>query len=129
MLDKMNVSIKDVNFVKSNNKEKETFIHRIFDNQINQEFSKKEIQSITSELSLINTKQDEQEAQSIALILRETLETPNKTAGLICNNPNLILRIKNELLKWDININDYSGENLYYSTQAKLFLLVGITSS
>jgi ATP-dependent helicase/nuclease subunit B len=125
MLDKMDVSIKDVNFIKSNNKEKETFIHRIFDNQINQQFSKKEIQGITSALSLINTKQDEQEAQSIALILRETLETPNKTAGLICNNPNLILRIKNELLKWDININDYSGENLYYSTQAKLFLLVG----
>jgi ATP-dependent helicase/nuclease subunit B len=125
MLDKMDVSIKDVNFVKSNHTEKENFIHRIFDNQIYQEFSKKEMQKITSNLSLINTKQEEQEAQSIALILRETLETPNKTAGLICNNPNLILRIKNELLKWNININDYSGENLYHSTQAKLFLLVG----
>jgi ATP-dependent helicase/nuclease subunit B len=52
------------------------------------------------------------EARSIALILRHALETPKQTAALITPDRNLAKRVKAELQRWNISIDDSAGEPL-----------------
>ena len=52
------------------------------------------------------------EARTIALILREALETPGQTAALITPDRDLAKRVKAELLRFDIVIDDSAGEPL-----------------
>ncbi len=125
MFEAMNVKQNNIKQLCKIEDKKETFIHRLFDTNIYKKFSIANIKNITNKLSIIATKNEEIEAKTIALILRETLQTPNKTAGFISNNQSLIFRVKNELLKWNLEINDYLGEKLTQSNQAKFFLLVG----
>ncbi|MDR0484652.1 MAG: double-strand break repair protein AddB [Alphaproteobacteria bacterium] len=103
----------------------ENIIHRIFDNTIYKNAESKDIKNFSSKFSIIKAKNEEEEAKTIALAMREVLETQGKTAGLITNNQNLITRVRSELLRYDIEIDDYLGNSLYNSLQAKFFLLVG----
>ena len=57
-------------------------------------------------LSLIEAENDEEEALSIALIMREVLETPDKTAALITPDPALARRVKARLRRWNVEV-DY----------------------
>lgn len=52
------------------------------------------------------------EAQTIALLLRETLEIPNKTAVLITPDRDLSRRVSAELLRWDVQVDDSAGISL-----------------
>jgi len=52
------------------------------------------------------------EAEVISLIMRETLETPGKTAALVTPDRNLARRVAAELLRWDIEIDDSAGQPL-----------------
>ena len=54
------------------------------------------------------------EASAIALILRFALETPHKTAALVTPDRDLAQRVKAELLRWDIVIDDSAGEPLHH---------------
>lgn len=56
----------------------------------------------------------QQEALSIALIMRETLEEPHKTAALITPDRLLARSVTAILKRWDINIDDSAGENLIH---------------
>lgn len=49
------------------------------------------------------------EAEVIALIMRETLETPTKTAALVTPDRNLARRVAGELRRWQIEIDDSAG--------------------
>ena len=49
------------------------------------------------------------EAGTIALILREALETPGRTAALVTPDRNLATRVRTELLRWNIQIDDSAG--------------------
>ncbi|MEM6603821.1 MAG: double-strand break repair protein AddB [Pseudomonadota bacterium] len=60
-------------------------------------------------LHLIQADTHRQEATAIALILRETLETPGKTAALITPNRILVRQVKAELLRWGIVPDDSAG--------------------
>ena len=104
---------------------KESLIHRIFDHEIYKNFENKQVADAVQGISCIVAKNEEEEAKTIALALREVLESPKKTAGLISNNSSVIKRVMNELLRWGIKIDDYIGTPLYNSLQAKLFMLVG----
>ena len=53
------------------------------------------------------------EASSIALIMREVLETPEKTAALVTTDRNLARRVANELEKWEIKVDDSAGRPLH----------------
>ncbi|MFV0625898.1 MAG: double-strand break repair protein AddB [Alphaproteobacteria bacterium] len=53
------------------------------------------------------------EASSIALIMREVLETPEKTAALVTTDRNLARRVANELEKWEIKVDDSAGKPLH----------------
>ncbi|MEX0583537.1 MAG: double-strand break repair protein AddB [Sneathiella sp.] len=52
------------------------------------------------------------EAQSVALLLREALETEGKTAVLITPDRDLSRRVSAELRRWDIEVDDSAGISL-----------------
>jgi len=57
----------------------------------------------TTDLSLIETQTDAEEALVLALILRQTLETPDKTAALVTPDQNLARRVRAQLSRWEID--------------------------
>jgi ATP-dependent helicase/nuclease subunit B len=67
------------------------------------------------------------EAQAIALALRETLETPGKTAALVTPDRQLASRVSALLERWGIEADDSAGRRL--SETAPGTLLLGIASA
>lgn len=63
-------------------------------------------------LSLIEAQSDEEEALTIALILRETLETEDATAALVTPDPALARRVKAKLRRWQVEVDYSQGEPL-----------------
>jgi ATP-dependent helicase/nuclease subunit B len=51
----------------------------------------------------------ESEARAIAVVLRETLETPNRTAALVTRDRDLARRVAAELTRWGLKIDDSAG--------------------
>lgn len=64
-------------------------------------------------ISFIECADDRQEALSVALILRETLNNPSKTAALVTTDRNLARRTATELERWGIKIDDSAGKPLH----------------
>lgn len=60
-------------------------------------------------IRLINCADVRKEALAIALIMRETLETPEKTAALVTTDRNLARRVAAELQRWEIKVDDSAG--------------------
>ena len=54
-----------------------------------------------------------QEAAAVSMIIRETLETPEKTVALVTTDRNLSRRVVSELQKWNINADDSAGQPLH----------------
>ncbi|MBL4740477.1 MAG: double-strand break repair protein AddB [Sneathiella sp.] len=52
------------------------------------------------------------EAQTIALLMRETLEHPTRTATLVTPDRDLSRRVSSELKRWDIEVDDSAGSSL-----------------
>ena len=67
------------------------------------------------------------EAQAIALIIREALETPGKTAALITPDRQLAARVSALLERWGIEADDSAGKPLSETPPATL--LLGIASA
>lgn len=63
-------------------------------------------------LSLIDCADIREEALSIALIMRETLQEPERTAALVTADRNLARRVANELERWEIKVDDSAGKPL-----------------
>jgi ATP-dependent helicase/nuclease subunit B len=63
-------------------------------------------------LTLIETAHPGEEASSIALILRQSLETKGATAALVTPDRNLARRVASEMGRWDILIDDSAGRPL-----------------
>ena len=63
-------------------------------------------------LSIVEASHPGEEALAIALILRETLETPGKTAALVTPDRNLARRVASEMRRWNIEIDDSAGRPL-----------------
>ncbi len=60
----------------------------------------------------INCTGPQAEAQVIALLMREVLEQPRKTAVLITPDRDLSRRVSAELKRWDIEVDDSAGSSL-----------------
>lgn len=84
-------------------------------------FPQKEFDNI----KLINCDDVRQEAATIALILRSTLETKEKTAALVTSDRNLSRRVISELKRWDINADDSAGQPLSLTPIGIYFRLIG----
>jgi ATP-dependent helicase/nuclease subunit B len=63
-------------------------------------------------VELVPTRSIEEQAVVAALILRECLETPGRTACLVTPDRQLARRVKAELRRWNIDITDSAGEPL-----------------
>ncbi|RZV44588.1 MAG: double-strand break repair protein AddB, partial [Acidimicrobiales bacterium] len=63
-------------------------------------------------LSLIEAKTEEEEANVIAVIMRETLELPGKTCALVTPDPSLARRVRAKLSRWNVEVDSSAGEPL-----------------
>ncbi len=94
-----------------------------------------DMNSAIENLHFVNAPDRHIEARAIALILRHALETPNQTAALVTPDRDLAQRVKTELARWDIVIDDSAGEPLHHYGIAALATLVlqalenGLTSA
>lgn len=73
-------------------------------------------------LSLIETANEAEEADVIALLMRETLETPGKTAALVTPDSGLARRVSAVLRRWELQVSPSSGFPLL-QTRAGQFLI------
>ncbi len=64
------------------------------------------------------------EAGAIALIVREAIETADKTAALVTPDRNLARRVATELRRWGIRVDDTAGQALRQTQAAKVILLM-----
>ena len=63
-------------------------------------------------LSLLEAENDEDEALAIALVIRETLETPDHTAALVTPDQALARRVKARLRRWTVDVDLSQGQPL-----------------
>ena len=63
-------------------------------------------------ISLVDCDDIRSEALTIVLIMRETLEHPEKTAALVTTDRNLARRVASELQRWNIKVDDSAGQPL-----------------
>ncbi|MES2728956.1 MAG: PD-(D/E)XK nuclease family protein [Pseudomonadota bacterium] len=73
-------------------------------------------------ICLLEAETPEQEAQAIALAMREVLETPDKTAALITPDRALAARVKAALQRWNVTLDDSAGQQLHLSTPGQYIL-------
>ncbi len=71
-------------------------------------------------VSLITAATDQEEAAAIALIMREVMETPGKTANLVTPDRTLARRVAAELGRWGLTLEASTGEPLR-TTEAGIF--------
>ncbi|MHA1190393.1 MAG: double-strand break repair protein AddB, partial [Alphaproteobacteria bacterium] len=76
-----------------------------------------------SNIGLIEAATEREEASAIALILRHTVENPDKIAALITPDRALARRVSVELQRWDISVDDSAGKPLLSSSPAVLAVL------
>src|SRR3546814_21137993 len=67
---------------------------------------------------------DGQEAQGIALLMREAIETPGRTAALVTPDRTLAERVAAALARWDIRVDDSAGQPLSRTPPGALLLLL-----
>lgn len=73
---------------------------------------------------LLNSPDAQSEAQSIALLMREALEVPEKTAVLITPDRDLSRRVGAELRRWQVEVDDSAGTSLDQSPPGVFLRLV-----
>jgi len=75
-------------------------------------------------ITLAETEGDHSEAGVIAVILKETLETPGKTAALITPDRTLARRVRAQMKRWGMEIDDSAGRPLADTPPAQFMRLV-----
>lgn len=75
-------------------------------------------------LSVVAAASEQEEALAIALMMREAIETPDRTAALVTPDRGLARRVAGELRRWDIAIEDSAGVPLAETPAGALFRLI-----
>lgn len=75
-------------------------------------------------ITRLDAADQQQEAASIAMILREAVERPGRTASLVTPDRTLARRVATELLRYGIVADDSAGESLALSPAAILLRLL-----
>ncbi|HEX4304373.1 MAG TPA: double-strand break repair protein AddB [Rhizomicrobium sp.] len=83
-----------------------------------------EIAEGLSGLTLVEAADPAQEATVIALILREALEEPGKTATLVTPDRALARRVASELARWDVEADDSAGQPLAHTPPGTFLCLL-----
>ncbi len=66
-------------------------------------------------VSLIEARDEREEALALAIAMREVLETPSRTVVLVTPDRNLARRVGADLLRWGVVASDSAGESLSVS--------------
>ncbi|MGM0422780.1 MAG: double-strand break repair protein AddB, partial [Pseudomonadota bacterium] len=74
-------------------------------------------------LSQITCKTPQDEAETIAIILREVLETPDKTAAVVTPDRALARRVSAALERWGIEADDSAGTDLHQTPKGNWALI------
>jgi len=88
----------------------------------NTSHSKDSITNALSNITRYDCDNNQQEADLIAILMRETLEEPTKTAALITPDRMLARRVTKACEKWGITVDDSAGQTLP-ETSLGIFLL------
>ncbi len=83
-----------------------------------------ELASALADVALIEALDEREEALAIAVCLREALETPGRTAALVTPDRGLAERVRAELLRWNVDIDDSGGAPLASSRAGVLARLI-----
>ncbi|MFT7144707.1 MAG: ATP-dependent helicase/nuclease subunit B [bacterium] len=78
----------------------------------------------TAGMTFIEAKSASEEAEAIAVCMRQTLETKGKTCALISPDRTLALRVEAALKRWNIDVDDSAGIPLITTSIGGLFKLV-----
>lgn len=70
-----------------------------------------------------------EEAEAIALAMRETLETPGKTAALVTPDRQLALYVRAALRRWGVEIDDSGGDKAINTQPGRLLALLAAAVS
>jgi ATP-dependent helicase/nuclease subunit B len=73
---------------------------------------------------LMETAHPEEEAQAVALLVRQALETPEKRVAVVTPDRGLAGRIVQHLRRWNIEADDTAGRPLPQTAAGRLFLLL-----
>ena len=82
------------------------------------------VETALTGLDLIEASDDTEEALLAAILMRETLETPNQTAALVTPDAGLARRVSAMLRRWEIDVAPSAGLPLAQSPAGSLLLLV-----
>lgn len=83
-----------------------------------------DIQAALRGVSLIEAASEQEEAEAIALLLRETLETEGKTALVITPDRTLARRVIAAARRWSIALDDSAGRPLFQTEAGRFFLSI-----
>ena len=83
-----------------------------------------DIETAMQGVELVEARSLLEQATAVALILRNVLETPGKTACLVTPDRQMARRVKAELGRWNIAIDDSAGEPLIHLGGAALVNLL-----
>ena len=75
-------------------------------------------------VQLINANTPAEEALTIALLLRETLETPDQTATLVTTDRTLARQVISQMKRWNIQLDDSAGAPLNHTEIGIFFALI-----
>ncbi len=75
-------------------------------------------------VKLINANTTTEEALTIALLLRQALETPNQTAALVTTDRNLSRQVISQMHRWHIELDDSAGTPLNHTSIGLFFQLI-----
>src|SRR5690606_36699612 len=73
---------------------------------------------------LMETANPEEEAQAIALLVREAVEEPGKRVALVSPDRGLAARVVQHLRRWNIQADDSAGRPLSQTAAGRLLLLL-----
>ncbi len=75
-------------------------------------------------LAIVEAAHPGEEAKAIALMLREVLETEDRTAALVTPDRNLARRVAAEMARWNIAIDDSAGRPLSHTPPGAFLILL-----
>jgi ATP-dependent helicase/nuclease subunit B len=75
-------------------------------------------------VTIVVADSENEEALALAIAMRETLETPGKTAALITPDPSIARRVSAELARWGVEVEDSAGSALGQSPAGALARLI-----
>ncbi|MDB5648882.1 MAG: Double-strand break repair protein AddB [Hyphomicrobiales bacterium] len=83
-----------------------------------------DLRNALADITMVTAADEREEALALALRMRETLETPGRTAALVTPDRALARRVRAELARWNVEIDDSGGEPLAASSYGVLARLV-----